>query len=159
MRHKINTLDTEQPQHKRITIRNRQMGAFAGRRTNFWNNNHSCYSVWNLHMTQKEIDYLSTDGKLSMWKFRPPVHGKVIQASYVVFSYGCHHPLYVYDNVSGRWFENRDRVSQTTTQHRADARPKDKEGKYVSTFECNTSSMVGVARFGLTWAVKNVLLS
>lgn len=43
---------------------------------------------------------------------------------YVVYSYGEHFPLYVYDFVSGVWFGNGDRYSVTTTRHKTHARPQ-----------------------------------
>ena len=42
---------------------------------------------------------------------------------YVVYSYGSHWPLYVYSALAGRWFENQNRYSVTTTRHASQARP------------------------------------
>lgn len=40
---------------------------------------------------------------------------------YAVYSYGPHHPLFVW--VNGSWFENKDRHSVTTSKHRLQAHP------------------------------------
>lgn len=52
--------------------------------------------------------------------------------TYVVYSYGRHHPLYAYKD--GTWYENDDRVSVTTSKHRNQSRPL-AETKLVSTNE------------------------
>jgi len=41
---------------------------------------------------------------------------------YIVYSYGMHFPLFVYDPAIG-WFENADRYSVTTSKHRSQLRP------------------------------------
>ena len=154
MRNTIPPSDLEAPAHKRQVIRNRQMGSFAYRRTNFWNNNRSCYSVWVSHHLHIEQE---TNIKTLRWDYRPPVHGNVLPASFVVFSYGPHFPLFVYDNKSGLWFENQDKYSATTTQHRTYAHPKDEYGAYVKTHKCSTERMMGVAKLGMVYAVRNIL--
>jgi hypothetical protein len=40
---------------------------------------------------------------------------------YVVYSYGDHWPLFVWDGFD--WYENEDRYSNTTTRHRSYAHP------------------------------------
>ena len=47
--------------------------------------------------------------------------GTYVDDRYVVYSYGAHWPLFVYDN--GRWFANPDRYSQTTSKHRTQLHP------------------------------------
>lgn len=47
--------------------------------------------------------------------------GVYIDDRYVVYSYGAHWPLFVYDD--GRWFANSDRYGQTTTMHRGQLHP------------------------------------
>jgi len=159
MRNSIPPSHIESPQHKRVTIRNRQMGKFAFARTNFWNNNRSCYSVWNQHMGMAEVRRREKMGREPCWHFRPPVHGNLIGASYIVFSYGTHFPLYVYDNKSGLWFENNESYSQTTTQHLTYARPWDSENScYVKTLKCSNASMRKVAQLGMVYAVQNILM-
>ena len=40
---------------------------------------------------------------------------------YVVFSYGRHHPLFIFRD--GLWYENSDKYSSSTSRHRVQARP------------------------------------
>lgn len=40
---------------------------------------------------------------------------------YVVYSYGAHWPMFVYDD--GRWFANSDKYSLTTTKHYSQLHP------------------------------------
>ena len=47
--------------------------------------------------------------------------GRHERGLYVVYSYGEHWPLYIYDGA--QWLENSDRTSVTTSKHRSQARP------------------------------------
>ena len=47
--------------------------------------------------------------------------GAYIDDRYVVYSYGAHWPLFVYDD--GRWFANSGRCSRTTSKHRSQLHP------------------------------------
>lgn len=42
---------------------------------------------------------------------------------YVVYSYGRHFPLFVWDNDVQMWFANADKYSRSTSKHRAQLRP------------------------------------
>jgi hypothetical protein len=42
---------------------------------------------------------------------------------YIVYSYGYHWPLYIYDTTTEQWYENESRYSRTTSRHRSQARP------------------------------------
>jgi len=42
---------------------------------------------------------------------------------FVVYSYGGHWLLYVFDYETDRWYENSDSSTRTTNQHRSQARP------------------------------------
>lgn len=44
---------------------------------------------------------------------------------YVVFSYGQHFPMYVYDRETELWFANKDKYSPTTSCHMGQAQPTD----------------------------------
>jgi hypothetical protein len=46
---------------------------------------------------------------------------------YVVYSYGSW-PLFVYDAMVARWFENKDRYSVTTSKHRTQTHPHPIDG-------------------------------
>jgi len=52
---------------------------------------------------------------------------------YVVFSYGHHHPLYVWDEPLGMWFGNKDKYSRSTTRHQSQLRPHTDRIEYLST--------------------------
>jgi hypothetical protein len=55
---------------------------------------------------------------------------------YIVYSYGEHFPMYVYDFVACEWFGNKDRHSRTTSRHQTQARP---DTDYITWFD--TSEM------------------
>ena len=42
---------------------------------------------------------------------------------YVVYSYGSHFPMYIYDKVQGKWIGNKDKYSRSTTRHQSQLRP------------------------------------
>lgn len=42
---------------------------------------------------------------------------------FVVYSYGAHWPLFVYDAALSTWYENEDRASRTTSKHRSQTHP------------------------------------
>ena len=70
---------------------------------------------------------------------------------YVVYSYGNHFPMYVYDYVTGQWYGNSDKYSRTTSSHQNYARPP-----HVSDwFDINT--MVRITHAGLVGIVENRL--
>lgn len=62
---------------------------------------------------------------------------------YVVYSYGPHWPLYIWDERTAQWLGNKDKVSVTTTRHAAQTRPPD-DIKYYS---CD--AMLEIAKIGL----------
>jgi hypothetical protein len=43
---------------------------------------------------------------------------------YVVYSYGAHYPMYVYDQHIDRWYANTDYESNTTQRHKTQAKPR-----------------------------------
>lgn len=49
------------------------------------------------------------------------LYGRHERGLYVVYSYGEHWPLFIYDGA--QWLENSDRASMTTSKHRSQARP------------------------------------
>lgn len=42
---------------------------------------------------------------------------------YVVYSYGSHFPMYIYDKIQGKWLGNKDKYSSSTTRHQSLLRP------------------------------------
>jgi len=75
--------------------------------------------------------------KVSGWKARPyaqnginftnhngQLYGTWLTPNlYVVYSYGPHWPLFVYDTTLNLWYENEDRASRTTSKHRSQTFP------------------------------------
>jgi len=53
---------------------------------------------------------------------------------YVVYSYGHHFPMYIYDEEQNKWVGNKDRFSQSTTRHQSQLRPSS-IGLWVDTEE------------------------
>lgn len=47
--------------------------------------------------------------------------GRNERGLYVVYSYGEHWPLFIYDGA--QWLENKERASVTTSKHRSQAHP------------------------------------
>lgn len=69
------------------------MGSYVRRREEFINNNSTAYATW------------------------------VNDKTYVVYSYGEHFPMYIWQN--GRWFGNEDKYSMTTSNHQSSTNPGD----------------------------------
>lgn len=42
---------------------------------------------------------------------------------YVVYSYGSHFPMYIYDDQENKWIGNKDKYSSSTTRHQSLLRP------------------------------------
>lgn len=66
---------------------------------------------------------------------------------FVVYSYGYHFPIYVYDEQSQEWYGNQDKYSRTTTRHQTLARPSTPNKiKNLSTYNlCRLITLGGVA--------------
>ena len=67
---------------------------------------------------------------------------------YVVYSYGYHWPLFVYDKAVEVWFENTERVSVTTSKHRTMAHP------HVPTIVCDTKTIQRAMAQGVNAALQ-----
>jgi hypothetical protein len=73
--------------------------------------------------------------RVAGWKARPYVQARLpfrnhnnqlfarweTPLLYVVYSYGDHWPLFIWDGFD--WYENEDKVSPTTTKHRSQTHP------------------------------------
>jgi hypothetical protein len=46
-----------------------------------------------------------------------------ISQRYIVYSYGPHWPLFIYEQVTDTWYANRDKRSQSTSRHYSQANP------------------------------------
>jgi len=44
---------------------------------------------------------------------------------YVVYSYGSHFPMYVWDSTEKKWLGNKDKYSRSTTRHQSQLRPSE----------------------------------
>lgn len=69
--------------------------------------------------------------------------GKGVHSWYVVFSYGDHFPMYIFDTTAGLWFGNADKYSRTTSRHQSACHPPHIEEWY------NTDRMRHLARSGM----------
>ena len=54
---------------------------------------------------------------------------------YVVYSYGSHFPMYVYDKTEDKWIGNKDKYSRSTTRHQSLARPSGEDIMWLDTDE------------------------
>lgn len=63
---------------------------------------------------------------------------------YVVYSYGEHWPLWVYDGENDCWYENDDKYSSTTSKHKSQTRPID-DG---SAIQASVQSLIDAIRIG-----------
>ena len=52
---------------------------------------------------------------------------------YIVYSYGSHFPMYIYDYKTEQWYGNGDKYSSTTSRHQNYARPRNVEITYFDT--------------------------
>lgn len=155
MRNRISSMDIESPPQTRAVRRNRQLGKVFGQHRLAWNNNRTCYSAFVL--TQKN-PVASPSGNKYLQFTQPPedleAEGATKDLLFVVFSYGSHHPLYVYDFTVGKWFENTHRASQTTTRHASDAHPRGEDGSYLPTTKLNRPDMWTLCLLGFPELIK-----
>ena len=84
----------------------------------------------------EEFQGSNTFGKWHSW-------GEGASKLFVVYSYGHHFPMYVYDQVSNMWIGNKDKFSQSTTRHQSQLRPSS-IGLWV-----DTDDMQSIARDGI----------
>jgi hypothetical protein len=61
---------------------------------------------------------------------------------YVVYSYGDHFPMWVYDGHINQWFGNQDRASRTTSKQQSQTRPD------VEMTMCDTTKMHKIIWWG-----------
>ena len=70
---------------------------------------------------------------------------------YVVYSYGYHFPMYVYDEDSNMWFANSDRYPVSTSKHQSQARPSQPIDMFL-----NTDQLMTILRLGsyMEWTIQ-----
>ncbi len=107
-----------------IRVRNKEASVCAARKEEFRNYNGTMFGQW-----------------------KPGA--KPGAATYVVYSYGEHFPMYVWSD--DQWFENEDKYSRTTALHMTQARPTS------NTIKMDTIMIMRVARTGYTALVKDRL--
>lgn len=62
---------------------------------------------------------------------------------YVVYSYGAHFPMYIYDKKQNKWIGNKDKYSRSTTRHQSLLRPSNEVEVWY-----NTNDMKEVIYYG-----------
>lgn len=72
------------------------------------------------------------------------VKGQDGMLRYVVFSYGQHWPMFIYDTQTHQWFSNASKYSRTTSKHHGQAHP------HTDTTPLHVDDMVKVAHAGIT---------
>lgn len=70
--------------------------------------------------------------------------GHMLPHRYVVYSYGEHWPLFVYED--GKWYENADKYSRTTSKHHGQLHPLCETEKHSDDDMCQIADL-GVARW------------
>ena len=74
------------------------------------------------------------------------------ETGYVVYSYGSHFPLFIYEPISARWYENEDKYSRTTSMHRTKAHP------HTETIKLSTYGMTMLINRGFGWMCEQRIL-
>ena len=95
---------------------------------------------------QRKEAFITSTGNL--WS---TVYGDSSSKRYVVFSYGPHWPLFIYDYNTDTWFENADKTSHTTSTHRSAAHP------HTDTLPLNCDQMVELSDHGYKKFIKQRL--
>jgi len=68
-------------------------------------------------------------------------HNRDGVSRYVVYSYGEHWPLFIYEE--GKWYENADKYSRSTSKHRSQLHPLCETEKH------SAEDMVKIANHGI----------
>jgi hypothetical protein len=74
---------------------------------------------------------------------------------YVVYSYGRHWPLFVWDEVTQTWFHNTDKYSVTTSKHYTKACPRDLN----RVVRLKVDDMRAVETYGYQWIAANRVIT
>jgi len=74
---------------------------------------------------------------------------------YIVYSYGYHFPLVIYDFTCERWYMNMDTYSNTTSRHQFIIRQSFAK-HYMSAIALDTEEMSGIDNYGSTahWVMR-----
>lgn len=72
---------------------------------------------------------------------------------YVVYSYGQHFPMWVYDESTYQWFGNYDKYSRTTSKHKGQTHPLGVDIKWY-----DTQTMIQLSIYGYRGIASNRVL-
>jgi|TARA_B110000259_G_scaffold158910_1_gene181636 hypothetical protein len=74
---------------------------------------------------------------------------------YIVYSYGYHFPIVMYDYTCERWYMNMDKNSSSTNKHRTLIQQSFAK-HYMSAIASDTEEMTGIDNYGSTasWVIK-----
>ena len=74
-----------------------------------------------------EFEHSSVEGRWkTAWRMGQQTRDiEVMARVYVIYSYGSHFPMYVYDETSQQWLGNTDKYSRTTSSHQSKYRPSE----------------------------------
>lgn len=95
---------------------------------------------------EQGIEFMNNNNQLwSRWE----TYGS--EMLYVVYSYGPHWPLFIFDPTNDVWYGNEDKYSSTTTRHRTYTEPR---GVHIEWRDSRI--MKELAQNGLTGSVRNM---
>lgn len=69
---------------------------------------------------------------------------------YVVFSYGQHWPLFIFDYQTDEWYENKSKYGVTTSKHHSQTHP------HQTTIRLHVDDMIKVVDKGVTAIIEGV---
>lgn len=81
------------------------------------------------------------------------VFSRIVADRYVVYSYGEHFPMFVWEPAGNRWFGNHDRYSPTTNRHKTLCAPIPNEE--IAWF--GTAELMYIAEHGYTALVAAIM--
>ena len=80
------------------------------------------------------VQYLAANKSMSDWNMMEGDYEQGYKPhTYVVYSYGTHFPMYVYDYEAEKWFGNIDKYSKSTTKHMGCAKPTEEIHEWYDT--------------------------
>ena len=128
------------PRYERVTLRTARSA--VQRKILFKGSN--IYSRW----VYEHPDY--TPATLPNQTFTPMA--AAIPVRYVVYSYGSHFPMYVWDTATQRWYGNKDKYSRSTSRHQSACQPLDI--RYEPFHWLDTDTLARVATWGVVEALE-----
>lgn len=68
-------------------------------------------------------EHFTANNIFAHWDDCRSPEGEFVGRVYIVYSYGLHYPMFIYDPATNQWYENADKYSPTTSKHRSQCRP------------------------------------